>query len=855
MPFPRRVRRVVAALALLAAFGAAPAAPAGDDTSAVSAGANRLWFVELRADREAFHAAARAAGVELRERFAYDDLWTGLSIETSAADAAALARLPDVSAVYPVEPLSLAPTEVLDPELATALAMTGVDAVQSELGFTGAGVRVGLIDSGVDYHHADLGGCFGAGCRVATGWDFVGDTYNASDPSAPINRVPAPDADPDDCNGHGTHVAGIVGANGSVTGVAPGVTFSAYRIVGCAGNTTEDVFLAALERAYRDGARVINISLSGALQAWPQYPTSVAVSRLVAKGIVVVAAAGNAGAAGLYALGAPAAGEKVIAVGAFDNSHFNARTFVVTPGGRRVPYLSVPDAAPPPATGTSEPIVHVGRGCPAGSITPTSPADGYLADPAGKVALIERGACTFGAKYQRAAAAGAAGVIFYAAANAPGLFVAGGLVDRGVFAAGIARADGLALAALPQPVVASWESGVVQVPNPTGGVISPFSSFGAAADLSVKPDLAAPGGLVRSTYPLEKGGYATINGTSMAAPHVTGAAALLLQARPGTRAEDVRTLFQNSADPRNRTPNAADGLDNVHRQGAGMLDVDDAIRAAAVVEPSSVALGEGAGGTTTRRIDNRSDQSLEYDLSHVPAAATGPSTFSVSFATLPAAVTFSPMSVTVPAGGRATVEVAVAANPALAERSLYGGYFVFTPRDGGQLYRVPYLGFKGDYQAIPVLTVAPRLGKLVGTTVVPQPTGATYTLVGADVPYVDVHLDHQARRLEARILEAGSGQPVHPVFGNAFEQEYLPRASSPTAMTRFTWDGTRGTDVLRFLPEAARRVVRGKFKEHRWPVPDGTYRLELRVLKALGDASNPAHWETWLSPPVTLDRP
>ena len=100
----------------------------------------------------------------------------------------------------------------------------------------------------------------------------MGDNYNAGGTAE--QQIPVPDANPDDCGGHGTHVAGIVGANGGgIKGVAPAVSFGAYRVFGCAGSSSSDVIVEALERAYADGMQVINQSL-GAARQWPQYPTA-----------------------------------------------------------------------------------------------------------------------------------------------------------------------------------------------------------------------------------------------------------------------------------------------------------------------------------------------------------------------------------------------------------------------------------------------------------------------------------------------------------------------------------------------------------------------------------------------------
>ncbi len=202
-----------------------------------------LWFVELpspaalngtkmrvlNAEKKAFRAAAKDAGLEFDERYAFSTLWNGLSIRIDPADLAKLSRIKGVKAIYPVVEISLPETTSSpSPELFTALAMTGADIAQNELGYTGEGVKVAVMDTGIDYDHPDLGGCFGEGCRVAYGYDLVGDAFDNN-----TVTEPSPDPDPDDCQGHGSHVAGIVGANGTVVGVAPDVTFGAYRVFGC----------------------------------------------------------------------------------------------------------------------------------------------------------------------------------------------------------------------------------------------------------------------------------------------------------------------------------------------------------------------------------------------------------------------------------------------------------------------------------------------------------------------------------------------------------------------------------------------------------------------------------------------
>jgi minor extracellular serine protease Vpr len=372
-----------------------------------------------------------------------------------------------------------------------------------------------------------------------------------------------------------------------VTGVAPEVTFGAYRVFGCEGSTFADIMLAAMEMAFADKMDVLNMSIGSAFQ-WPQYPTAQASDRMVNRGMVVVASIGNSGANGLYSAGAPGLGEKVIGVASFDNTEVYVPYFEVndTPIG----YIAMTFSGPVPTEGTEE-IVYIGQACDADLP--------LLADPAGKVALAVRGTCAFAEKAtnaieRRRCRRGDSQQRARPLQRHPGCADRRRHPGRGHLAGGWPvhpRAGGTGLHDLDRQMVSA--------PNPTGGLISSFSSYGLSPDLALKPDIGAPGGNIYSTYPLEGGGYATLSGTSMSSPHVAGAVALLLEAKPKTKAWEVRDILQNSAEPKNWWGNPGLGfLDNVHRQGAGMLQIDKAIEAIAQITPAKIAAARARPGRT-----------------------------------------------------------------------------------------------------------------------------------------------------------------------------------------------------------------------------------------------------------------
>jgi subtilisin family serine protease len=212
--------------------------------------------------------------------------------------------------------------------LSQSVPQIGAPQVWTAYGTRGHGVVVAVIDTGVDYRHPALGGGIGPGFRVTRGWDFVNN-----------------DADPMDDNGHGTHVAGIVGANSAtLTGVAPEVTLLAYKVLDHQGRGEFSEIIAAIDRALdpdrngdpSDAADVINLSLGG--PGAPDDPVVIAVENAIAHGVVVVAAAGNAG--DFFTIGTPACAPHAITVGAselngqlafFSSRGPNAQLYTIKP--------------------------------------------------------------------------------------------------------------------------------------------------------------------------------------------------------------------------------------------------------------------------------------------------------------------------------------------------------------------------------------------------------------------------------------------------------------------------------------------------------------------------------------------
>lgn len=834
-PFARPISRgtalLAAAITLPMLASSTLAAQANQDE-----GPTRVWLVELAPGTDASTLEAAARGLDYTVRHDFEQVWNGVSVEADPATARRLERLEIVEQAWS-DVVFTGPARVSDPlgepsesataspELAQAIQTTRAADAHAR-GITGEGVKVGIIDTGIDYTHPDLGGCFGLGCRVAVGADFVGDDFDSDDPEL---AEPDPDDDPADCGGHGTHVAGIVGANGKVTGVAPDVRFGAYKVFGCEGSTSAEVILRALETALEDGMDVVNLSLGQSFQ-WPGYPTAEAADKLAAEGVTVVASMGNDGEAGVYSGSAPGVGEDVIAVASTDNPAQRMDAAFVAALDRSVGYRHM-DATTAPEPGmVTDPLVWLGRAC---------ADDASEGDVAGKAALVIRGECTFDEKYKRAMAEGATSVVVYNDRSGP--FGGGGVEDAGVPMVALTDTDGKELrdlAANGEGPVLEFTDDTVLVDLPRGGLASAFSAYGPAPDLSFKPDVAAPGGGIWSTVPVADGSYEALSGTSMSSPHVAGAAALLIGEEPRLKPRDVRTRLANSAKPIPWGDDPDSGeLEAAHRQGTGVIDVIDALDAEAALYPTGINTGDGTEPRSFELTLTSHDIAVRaYELTHRSTIATTGEERDPGFDAAEPKVTFEPKELTLYPGQSATIRVTVEPSTELPTGSVFGGRITARPEADGESLTAAYSGYQGDYLAIPVLEHPglPRLAAVVGQDEQTREfdyrdlkEGESFSLAeGPDLAAL-IYLGHQAAAMELSMENADTGEVVE------WEREqYLPRSPGPDDAI-----GLHLEDLVAERPDA---------------LEAGSWTLTVRVLKALGDEANPDHWEQWTSPAFTL---
>ncbi|KAG0257381.1 hypothetical protein BG011_003999 [Mortierella polycephala] len=675
------------------------------------------------------HNTLKAKNVDFKIRKQYG-IFNGAAISVHSSHSGKdLASMPGVKNVWPITLHSLPKTSKggKNPtgSVASSLhAMTGVDIVHEKLKLTGKGIKVGVLDSGIDYKHPAFAakgateGCFGRwgkNCRVRYGWDFVGDAYDGS-------STPEPDSDPMDCEGHGTHVAGIIGANASniktesrppqpFVGVAPEVTLGSYRIFGCDGQSGDDVIMSAMEMAFTDGMDIINMSL-GDGSAFKSNPQAVLGDKLVAHGMALIAAAGNDGSQGIWMVSDTGLGDLSSSVASVDNIYASYYTF--TYAGVTHPYGSSQAWAVPISLPSSTTLMVILE------------KDGSLSDGCdpeiynginvkGKIvlALGDITRCKSSGRGAFAKKAGAAGMLIQ---TLP--YGIGGLVGNADFPMGsIENRAGLDLLKAYKKNPKStftWSKKPSTVRIEGGGAPSDFSSLGLDGELRSKPDISAPGGNILSTYPLAKNGYFVQSGTSMATPYVAGAHALYMQAK-GTKAhgDEIRKVFKNTATITKNHGSKTSA--SVAKQGGGLINVFNALKTTSSISPDHIDLldTKNLRKTVKITIKNSGKKAETYTLSHIPADALNSypnkNSFPLNTPLIEAdyaTVSFSQTKVKIPAGKSAkiTLRFKEPKTGSAAHFPIYSGFVIATPMSKGSVpVQVPYTGLKGDVSKVPIM--------------------------------------------------------------------------------------------------------------------------------------------------------
>ena len=546
----------------------------------------------------------------------YQVLLNGFAVSVPYGRLPKLLELGLAKSVYPS--LSYAPSLNRGPAVIGGPQFAGLT------GASGNGVKVAVVDDGVDHEHPFLdptglsyppgfpkGPSGSTTPKVIVARGFAGPGANSS----PLDR---------DQSFHGTFVAGIIAgaANTDVpagsrpqgcseasggchpavddlSGVAPRAYIGNYRVFNvpapspltgcCSANTPEIV--AAFEAAVRDGMDVINFS-GGGPQADPRTDALIeAVANVVRAGVVPVISAGNdRDFFGLGTSGSPATAPDAISVGATANAHvFGASISVVSPGGvARIPFVPS-DSIPPSWISTDQRLLDVGSiGGVSRQLCDAAPS-GSLRNA---IALVSRGGCPYSVKSARARDAGATGMVI--AENRPGdptfalVSASGGTIsdlDGARLRAAAAGSGGA--------VTVRFSREILEVPTTWAGVPTSFTSSGLTPfGHALKPDVTAPGAqILSSTLPEFAGDqYAVLDGTSFSAPHVAGAAALLIQRHPSWTPHQVKSALMSTAGPALGDTTGTQEA-SVLVQGAGLVRVAAADKPLIFTDPQSLSFG------------------------------------------------------------------------------------------------------------------------------------------------------------------------------------------------------------------------------------------------------------------------
>lgn len=534
---------------------------------------------------------AKSSKAEYEIKHTYKNALNGAAVTLPANEIQNILESDVVKAVYSELEVKLAPPKPNEEEGSStkvdSIPFLNIDKLHKE-GFTGKGIKVGVIDTGVDYNHPDLKDAYKGGYDFVDHDDDPMETTYGDWKAAP--GYPETNQGSTYYTEHGTHVSGtIVGraendSGYKVIGVAPEADLYAYRVLGKYGSGSNSSVIAGIDRAVADGLDVINLSL-GAQTNNPLDATSLAVDNAVLSGVTAVVAAGNTGELGNSTLGSPGAAALALTVGASSassfvttyESRFSVEGQELNGNLQLITQKWSDDFSN--LKGQSFELVDAGEG---------GPADYKNKDVNEKIAFVVRGSYPLIDKMKYAKQNGAAGVIIYNNNEEEGHITHYlGESNDNIPVFSLANKEGLAVKALfdsNSPSITFGEAGQGEI---KGDELASFSSKGPSGTLyDIKPEVTAPGVNILSTVPSYiqnkedqsdySHAYQRLSGTSMASPQVAGIAALLLQEHPDYTPSDIKSVLMNTADP-------LINQYSVFEVGAGRVDPMQAIHSDTII--------------------------------------------------------------------------------------------------------------------------------------------------------------------------------------------------------------------------------------------------------------------------------
>lgn len=664
---------------------------------------------EKHAEKDAYKIAEQAQSkaiatikeikaITIREKYLYTA--NGVSIKCDAITAKKIAQLDLV--------ISISEANVYEKQVKNVRDAYQIAKIAEEYGVKGEGMVVAVLDSGIDHTHKDMNvdnthlkldkdkvDKIKSTNKMTYG-QFLNDkvpfAYNYADENLSVRDTLKERAD----FSHGTHVAGIIGANAKdnkgVTGIAPNTQLLNMKIFSNNPRNPgaeEDKIVRAIDDAVKLGADVINMSFG--ITAGLQDPSDLqqaAIKAATDKGTIVVAAAGNDAFSTFPnkdkrsiddgTLSAPGIAEEAIQVGSFENSKIVVSSFTASIGNdeRKIGYF--PSDHDPEALKGDYNLVYCGL---------ASKDEVKDLNLEGKVALVKRGGgIEFKDKKLNVQERGAIGAIIYNKDGDDELLPYISSDDKVLIPTlFISNTDGKYLFENIDKVKVNFKNERIVVDATKGNKASQFSSWGPTPNLGLKPDVIAVGGNVYST--MENDSYGNMSGTSMAAPMISGISALLRQkfAKDGVKAADmpmyIKRALMNTAEPKMEE---TDKPYSVRLQGAGMVNPKAAIESRVFASSNGLAKLElkEINESKTIKIDfeNKSDKEENFDISVLG------DTFTVDKTSYTAAK------------GKSTLSLNI--SPTVSENEYVDGFIVF--KSSNAKISMPVLGFKGDWASLPM---------------------------------------------------------------------------------------------------------------------------------------------------------